>query len=105
MNRSYLISQWSGCCLLWAVLVSGLLCQPASAKEPRSSTARTTFVKINPCPATGLPKQPCPGYIIDHVIPLCAGGEDYPGNMQWQTIEDAKVKDREERRMCKVGSR
>lgn len=92
-------------CSLTLVCIGTGFIQTASAKEPRSTTARTTFVKINPCPATGLPKLPCPGYIIDHVIPLCAGGEDYPGNMQWQTIEDAKVKDREERRMCKVGSR
>lgn len=37
---------------------------------------------------------------MDHVIPLCAGGADHPSNMQWQTTQDAKIKDREERRMC-----
>lgn len=70
------------------------------AKQPRSQSARQAFVKATPCPATGRNKLPCPGYIIDHVTPLCAGGADYPENMQWQTVEDAKVKDREERRIC-----
>jgi hypothetical protein len=35
-----------------------------------------------------------PGYVVDHVVALKRGGADSPGNMQWQTIEDAKAKDR-----------
>jgi hypothetical protein len=50
----------------------------------------------HPCPATRLPKGPCPGYIIDHVIALKRGGADTPANMQWQTVEEAKAKDRVE---------
>ena len=45
-------------------------------------------------PATGSRKNACPGYIIDHVTPLCAGGADHPLNMQWQTIEAGKAEDR-----------
>ena len=41
-----------------------------------------------------------PGYVVDHIVPLCAGGADAVYNMQWQTVEDAKVKDRDERKMC-----
>jgi len=41
-----------------------------------------------------MPTGPCPGYIIDHVIALKRGGPDTPANMQWQTVEDAKAKDR-----------
>jgi hypothetical protein len=41
-----------------------------------------------------------PGYVVDHVVPLCAGGADAPSNMQWQTVEAAKVKDHQERAMC-----
>jgi len=41
-----------------------------------------------------------PGYVVDHIIPLCAGGADAPSNMQWQTVQDAKVKDRQERAEC-----
>jgi hypothetical protein len=32
----------------------------------------------------------CPGYVIDHIQPLQRGGADAPGNMQWQTVEEAK---------------
>lgn len=73
----------------------------AHAKPPRSHSATTAFKRQHPCPATGQPKGACPGWIIDHVIPLCAGGPDEPANMQWQSIEDAKAKDRDERRMCR----
>jgi hypothetical protein len=38
----------------------------------------------------------CPGYVIDHLVPLKRGGADAPGNMQWQTIQAAKAKDRVE---------
>ena len=66
----------------------------------RSSSARTQFAKANTCPKTGKNKLPCPGWIIDHVIPLCAGGADNPSNMQWQTLEASLAKDRGERTLC-----
>jgi len=43
-----------------------------------------------------MPKGPCLGYIIDHVIALKRGGADNPANMQWQTVDEAKAKDRVE---------
>lgn len=73
------------------------------AAQPRSLAARAEFRRLNPCPATGKPRGRCPGHIVDHVVPLCAGGADHPGNMQWQTIADAKTKDREERLQCRRG--
>jgi hypothetical protein len=45
-------------------------------------------------PAAGQTKNACPGYVIDHVIPLKRGGSDWPANMQWQTVANAKAKDR-----------
>lgn len=41
------------------------------------------------------------GYVVDHIKPLCAGGVDAPGNMQWQTVEAAKTKDKIERTQCR----
>ena len=62
----------------------------------RSTAAKNAFKKAQPCPVTGQPRGPCPGYIIDHVIALKRGGPDTPTNMQWQTKADAKAKDRVE---------
>jgi hypothetical protein len=41
-----------------------------------------------------------PGYVVDHIKPLACGGADTPANMQWQTIEEAKAKDKWERNGC-----
>lgn len=75
----------------------------AQAKSNRSHSAITAFKHAHPCPATGAAYGACPGWVIDHRIALACGGEDAPSNMQWQTIEDAKEKDRWERKGCKHG--
>ena len=41
-----------------------------------------------------------PGYVVDHIKPLACGGADAPSNMQWQTVEAAKAKDKVERKGC-----
>lgn len=41
-----------------------------------------------------------PGYVVDHIIPLCACGKNELSNLQWQSIEEAKKKDKEERKLC-----
>jgi hypothetical protein len=68
--------------------------------EHRSRAEVNAFKRQSPCPSTGKPSGRCPGYIVDHVRPLCAGGPDNPTNMQWQTVSDAKAKDRLERQEC-----
>lgn len=60
----------------------------------RSEAARRAFMR-----ETGYPNGR-PGYIVDHVKPLACGGMDAPSNMQWQTIAEAKAKDRVERVGC-----
>ena len=67
---------------------------PPTEAAARSQSAKYHFKKHFPCPATGKSKGPCPGWVIDHIVPLKRGGADHPINMQWQTIEDAKRKDR-----------
>ena len=66
----------------------------AHGRIERSGAARAAFKREQPCPATQKPTGPCPGYIIDHVIALKRGGADSPANMQWQTVVEAKAKDR-----------
>ena len=80
--------------------------QPPDAAQPpardargrikRSAVARAQFMRMHPCPATGRHRGPCPGYVIDHIVALKRGGADRPGNMQWQTVQEAKEKDRYE---------
>lgn len=84
----------------WLLLVALGTMLPVAA-DARSAGQVAAFKRHNPCPATGARRGSCPGYVVDHVIPLCAGGPDQPRNMQWQTVSDAKVKDREERRTCR----
>jgi hypothetical protein len=75
----------------------------AGAAEHRSSMQRAHFMKAHPCPGgpdKGSTKH-CRGFVVDHVVPLCAGGPDRPANMQWQTIAAGKAKDRVERRECR----
>lgn len=66
--------------------------QPRTKVAPikRSQAARHQFMV-----QTGYPKGR-PGWIIDHIVPLCKGGADAPANMQWQTKADAKAKDKVE---------
>lgn len=85
---------------LLAVII--LLSLPMFAATKRSAKARYDFRKSHPCPATGKTRGACSGYVIDHVVPLCAGGVDRPENMQWQSGADAKRKDVIEKRQCAV---
>jgi len=68
----------------------------ANGKIARSSSAKNSFKKQQPCPANGNSKGACPGFVIDHIKPLKRGGADAPSNMQWQTKAAAKAKDKVE---------
>lgn len=62
--------------------------------KKRDPAERAAFMRQNPCPSTGKTRGACPGYVVDHIQPLKRGGCDCPSNMQWQTIEQGKAKDR-----------
>jgi hypothetical protein len=66
-------------------------------KIKRSKAAKSAFERQAPCPSTGKTHGACPGYVVDHVQALECGGADAPSNMQWQTVADAKAKDKTER--------
>src|SRR5262245_17566056 len=70
------------------------------AKIKRRESAKHDFMVLHPCPVTGRMSGKCPGYVIDHVNPLACGGADDSSNMQWQTKEAAKAKDKWERKGC-----
>lgn len=76
-------------------ILAALLLAPAPAhahkNTHRNFAARAQFMK-----QTGHPHG-WKGHEIDHVIPLKCGGPDTPDNMQWQTTEEAKAKDQQEK--------
>ena len=49
----------------------------------RSDKVIAAFIRQWACPATGKHSGACPGWAIDHVIPLDCGGKDVVWNMQW----------------------
>ena len=87
------------CMALFSIVISSWPIS-ATAKLHRSRAALRAFVNQQACPSTGLHRLPCKGWVIDHVKPLACGGADDPSNLQWQTREDAKIKDKWERREC-----
>lgn len=82
------------------IFLSGVTEAIAAPTHHRSQRARLEFAKKMTCPSTGKKALPCPGYVIDHRVPLCAGGLDDPLNMQWQEKALSYQKDHEERRWC-----
>lgn len=106
--------------VLAAALLAAFSSAALAAEEHRSKAALDAFQHAHPCPSTGLDHpirqktgrltksgKPayrtvrCPGWVVDHVDPICHGGPDAPSNMQWQTIADAKRKDGWERQLCR----
>ena len=66
--------------------------QRSSEAPRRSRSARSAFRRVYPCPTTGETTGSCPGYEVDHVVPLACGRRDAPWNMQWLTREENRAK-------------
>jgi hypothetical protein len=82
------------------ILILGIFLLGA-AHVPRDRKQVAAFKRNHPCPSTNKSYGACPGYIVDHKIPLCAGGPDRASNMQWQTKTDSLIKDKSERELCR----
>ena len=74
----------------------------------RSAAEVLAFKPENPCPVTHRHRSACPGWQVDHTIPLCAGGLDKAGNMAWLTVADHRFKTfldvRECRKLAKMAA-
>ncbi len=79
--------------ILQTILALLLVVAPLDAKCGIPTTKRHSAVAHRFMRDTGYPHGR-PGWVVDHIIALCKGGKDEPANMQWQTIADAKAKDK-----------
>ena len=68
----------------------------------RSAAVLRQFQRLHPCPSTGKAIGACPGWVKDHIKPLCAGGSDSVANLQWEEYHASLVKDQWEREVCKM---
>jgi hypothetical protein len=64
------------------------------------ANGQTRISAVTSLPLDGAHDRRLPGYIKDHIRALDCAGPDAVSNMQWQTIADARVKDRWERKSC-----
>lgn len=85
-----------------AIALAAALISAACAAPYRDPEMRAAYYRAHPCPATGKTSGPCPGYQVDHIKPLCAGGADRPDNMQWLSIESHKEKTRVDVAACRT---
>ena len=78
---------------------------PFASSHAAAAPARAEilFRLAHPCPATGQTSGACKGYVIDRIVPVLCGGAQDPSNMQWQTLAEAKEKDKWERIGCRAG--
>jgi len=81
--------------IVWLLLVAAVTFDVTLlAQDARKRSTVLRFERL-----TGYPHGR-PGFVVDHIIPLCGGGRDAVWNMQWQTVADAKVKDVVEKQEC-----
>jgi hypothetical protein len=87
--------------VIFLIVMALLFSAVAHARIQRSAAEVLAFKRANPCPSTQLRRDACPGYQVDHVMPLCAGGADKTENLQWLTVADHRVKTQKDLRVCR----
>lgn len=81
----------------------------ANGAIKRSTAVLRAFQKIHPCPSTGKTTGACPGWALNHVIPLACGGCDSVANLDWMPNEikscaEPWCRDRYERKIYDAAS-
>jgi hypothetical protein len=66
---------------------TGSVARKLNGDTLRSSVIIAAFKKKWACPSNGAHIGSCPGWAIDHVVPLDCGGADAVWNMQWLPYE------------------
>lgn len=112
------------CLLILSMVVSAVFAGPldetryctvtptrdADGSISRRADVLQEFKRLHPCPVTRKSTGPCPGWAIDHVVPLAVGGCDSIHNLQWlpneiKSCKGDKCKDRWERKVYLRGVR
>lgn len=83
---------------------AGAVVRDANGNTARSTKVLNAFKKQWACPSTGKHSGPCPGWAINHTIPLACGGRDIVSNLDWMPDEAKSCasdwcRDRYERRI------
>ena len=72
------------------------------APTPRDRATIAEFRRTHPCPATGRTTGACPGWQVDHIEPLCAGGADAQPNLHWLDTTTHQRKTRADVARCRT---
>lgn len=91
--------RWIASAALLALLTAWA--EPSTSALPRDRAQVRAFRAQHPCPVTGATRGACPGWHVDHILPLCAGGADHPRNMQWISVTDHRFKTLVDVRECR----
>jgi hypothetical protein len=83
--------------------IAACAAQP-SATPKRAPEVRAEFMRAHPCPANGRTSGACPGFQVDHILAICAGGADSAANMQWLAVDLHKIKTRSDAAACRRGT-
>lgn len=84
-----------------ALTLLAVFATAADARIPRSSAVVAEFKRLHPCPANGAIRGACPGWEVDHIDALCAGGPDTVANMQWLTKQAHAQKTKRDVMRCR----